>query len=109
MRGYPSQRFSDKAAVYYSAELRMVPEWNFLDRIPLLEERVGVEWIQLVGFVETGRVAPEYNFDELHSDLKWNVGVGLRAWAKGLVVRVDAAYSEEGAGVQMMVGQPFQF
>ncbi len=32
MRAYPSQRFSDKAAVYYAAELRMIPEWNFFDR-----------------------------------------------------------------------------
>jgi hypothetical protein len=24
MRGYPSRRFNDKAAVYYSAELRMI-------------------------------------------------------------------------------------
>ena len=30
-------------------------------------------------------------------------------WAKGLVARIDVAYSNEGMGVQMMVGQPFQF
>jgi hypothetical protein len=109
MRAYPTQRFSDKAAVYYAAELRMVPEWNFLNRVPLLEERVGVEWIQLVGFGEIGRVAPEYDLEALHQDMRWDVGVGLRAWAKGLVVRVDVAFSDEGLGVQMMVGQPFQF
>jgi hypothetical protein len=68
-----------------------------------------VEWIQLVGLAEVGRVAPHYDLGELHSDMRWDVGIGLRAWAKGLVVRVDTAYSDEGFGVQMMVGHPFQF
>jgi hypothetical protein len=109
MRAYPSQRFSDKAAVYYAAELRMTPEWNFLNRIAWLQEHVGVEWIQLVAFGEVGRVAPEYGVSELHQDMRWDAGIGLRAWAKGLVARVDVAYSDEGMGVQMMIAQPFQF
>lgn len=109
LRAYPSQRFSDKAAVYYGAELRMIPQWNPLDRITWLQERVGVEWIQVVAFAEAGRVAPEYSFDELHDDMRWDAGVGLRVWAKGLVGRVDVAYSDEGVGVQMMIGHPFQF
>jgi len=62
-----------------------------------------------VPFVEVGRVAPSYDLDNLHSSMKWDVGFGLRAWAKGLVVRMDLAVSEEGGGVQMMVSQPFQF
>jgi hypothetical protein len=109
MRAYPSQRFSDKAAVYYAAELRMVPRWNFFERFDWLQQRVGVEWMQLVAFGEIGRVAPRYSLDELHRNLRWDAGVGLRVWAKGLVGRVDVAYSEEGLGVQMMIGQPFQF
>jgi len=28
MRGYPYQRFNDKAAVYYAAELCLIPRWN---------------------------------------------------------------------------------
>jgi hypothetical protein len=109
LRAYPSQRFSDKAAVHYAAELRLIPEGNFLDRFTWVQERVGVEWIQLVAFAEAGRVAPSYNLDELHEDMRWDVGAGLRVWAKGLVGRVDVAYSEEGVGLQMMVGHPFQF
>ncbi len=109
MRAYPSQRFSDKAAVYYAAELRMVPDWNFFDSLPWVQERVGVEWIQFVGFAELGRVAPRYAARDLHRDMRWDVGLGLRAWAKGLVVRVDTAVSDEGFGVQMMVSHPFQF
>jgi hypothetical protein len=41
--------------------------------------------------------------------MQWNAGMGIRAWAKGLVVRVDTAYSNEGIGLQMMISQPFQF
>ena len=41
--------------------------------------------------------------------MRWDVGLGLRAWAKGLVVRVDIGISDEDFGVQMMVGHPFQF
>jgi hypothetical protein len=109
MRAFPAQRFNDKAGIYYSAELRLIPEWNPMENFPALQERVGIQWFQVVPFVEVGRVAPSWKIDELHSDMKWDVGCGVRAWARGLVARVDVAYSDEGFGVQMMVGQPFQF
>lgn len=109
MRGYPSQRFNDKAAVYYAAEVRLIPRWNPFERWEWLQKHVGIQWLQFVPFVEIGRVAPEYDVSTLHSDMKWNAGLGLRAWAKGIVARIDAAYSEEGVGVQMMISQPFQF
>lgn len=41
--------------------------------------------------------------------MKWDAGFGLRLWAKGIVARIDTAVSEEGAQVQMMISQPFQF
>ena len=100
MRGYPSQRFNDKAAVYYSAELRIIPRWNPFNGWPRIQKYVGIQWIQFVPFVEVGRVASEWNFNRLHSDMKWDVGLGLRAWAKGIVIRIDTAVSDEGAGVQ---------
>ena len=46
---------------------------------------------------------------DLHKDMKWDAGVGIRFLAKGIVARIDGAFSEEGGGVQMMVSQPFQF
>lgn len=46
---------------------------------------------------------------ESNSDMKWDVGLGIRSWAKGIVVRIDTAVSDEEIGVQMMVSQPFQF
>jgi hypothetical protein len=74
-----------------------------------LQQYLGVQWIQIVPFVEVGRVAPHWNLDRLHSDMKCDGGLGLRFLAKGIVARIDAAVSDEGAQVQMMVNQPFQF
>jgi len=109
MRGYPSSRFNDKAGIYYAAEYRMTPKWNPLAEISWLQKYLGIAWWQWVPFVEVGRVAPSWSVDELHSDMKWDVGFGVRAMAKGLVARVDTAVSDEGLRVQMMVSQPFQF
>ena len=109
LRGFPTQRFNDKAAIYYAAELRLIPEWNPFNNWPRIQKYVGIRWLQFVPFVEIGRVAPEWNFSRLHSDMKWNAGLGIRAWAQGIVVRIDTAFSNEGAGVQMMIAQPFQF
>ena len=109
LRGYPSQRFNDKAAVYYAAELRIIPRWNPFNGWPWIQKYVGIQWLQFAPFVEVGRVAPEWNFNTLHSDMKWDVGLGIRAWAKGIVIRIDSAVSDEDFGVQMMVSQPFQF
>ena len=108
MRGYPTQRFNDKAAVYYAAELRLIPEWNAFDNWPAVQSYAGIRWLQFVPFVEVGRVAPEWDFNRLHSDMKWDAGLGIRAWAQGIVIRIDTAYSAERVGVQMMISQPFQ-
>jgi len=109
MRGYPTNRFSDKAAIYYCGELRMIPRWNPFDNWPWLQKYVGIEWLQFVPFVEIGRVASKYDVKRLHSDMKWDAGLGIRALAKGIVIRIDSAFSNENFGVQMMIAQPFQF
>jgi hypothetical protein len=54
-------------------------------------------------------VAPTWNVERLHESMKWDAGLGVRFWAKGLAARIDTACSDEGFGVQMMVAQPFQF
>jgi len=109
LRGFPSQRFSDKAAIYYAAEMRFIPHWNPFDGWPWLQKYLGVQWLQFVPFFEIGRVAPVWNVQQLHEDMKWSAGLGVRFWAKGLVARIDSAVSDEGFAVQMMVAQPFQF
>ncbi len=109
MRAYPSQRFNDRAAIYYAAELRVIPDWNPFDAWPAFQDYADVEWIQFVPFIEVGRVASDWDLGNLHSSMKWSAGFGIRAWASGFVVRADTAVSEEGAQVQMMISQPFQF
>ncbi len=109
LRGYPSQRFSDKAGIYYAAELRLIPNLNPFENWQWLQDKLDVSWVQIVPFVERGRVAPKWNIGDLHEDTKWSAGIGLRARAKGLVVRIDTAASEEDVGIQMMINQPFQF
>jgi hypothetical protein len=74
-----------------------------------VKKYLGIEWWQWVPFVEVGRVAPSWDIGTLHSSMKWDVGLGIRAMAKGIVVRVDGAGSPEGWAVQMMVGHPFNF
>ena len=57
--------------------------------------------------VEVGRVAPDWDVGELHSDMKWDAGLGIRLMAMKSIVRLDIAVSEEAVGVWAMVGQPF--
>jgi len=106
MRGYENNRFSGKAVFYATAEYRAVLDWNPLkknDYIP-----VAVDWFQVVPFIEVGRVHDQYNFDLL-SDMKYDVGVSLRAMVAQLPVRLDVAYSDEGTNMWVMVQQPFDF
>ena len=106
MRGFPQYRFSDKSAVYYALEYRVIPEWNPLGSIAWLRW-LQVDWWQWVPFAEVGRVADHWNLRELHSDMKWDVGLGLRLMTAKVVVRGDAAYSEEGFHIWAMAGQAF--
>ncbi len=41
--------------------------------------------------------------------MKLSGGLGIRARARGIVVRLDFAGSDEGVGIQMMVGMPFSY
>jgi hypothetical protein len=106
MRGYPEGRYYDKAAVYYAAELRLIPDWN-----PLGEgswfERLDVDWLMFVPFVGLGRVSHSWSVRDLHDDMNWCAGLGVRAMAKNVVLRVDTAVSDEGLQVQMFVQHPF--
>jgi len=66
-----------------------------------------IPWWQWVGFIEVGRVNDQYDLAELHSSMKTSVGGGVRALVYELVIRVDAAVSEEGGEVQMFFNHPF--
>jgi hypothetical protein len=106
MKGFRDARFHDKAAVYATAEYRYTLDYNPIRNVSWLRF-LHLDWFQLVGFVEAGRVAPSYKADTLFKDMKTDVGVGLRALAGGVVVRADFAVSDEGANFWVMVGHPF--
>lgn len=106
LRGFPLYRFQDRAAIYYGAEYRWIPRWNPLGNISWLSW-LSIDWWQFVPFVEVGRVADEFDLSELHADMKWDAGIGVRLMAALVVVRADAAFSEEGFHLWAMVGQAF--
>jgi hypothetical protein len=109
LRAYPPTRYSDKAAIVYATELRIMPRWNPFAGDSWLKKRLGVQWVQFVPFFELGRVAPTWDFGDLHSDMNWSAGLGMRLWTQGLVARLDFAVADESNRISMMVGQPFQF
>lgn len=106
LRAYPNNRFNDRSVIYSTAELRYTPWWNPIGELRWLRW-LKMDWMQLVGFVEGGRVAPDYEFDELFSDWKADAGLGFRAMMAGGIVRFDFAVSEEGSAGWVMFGQPF--
>jgi outer membrane protein assembly factor BamA len=110
MRGYDTNRFSGKAAIYAAAEYRAILDWNPFKTTKFLEKYspVAVDWFQVVPFVEVGRVNDKYNTDLL-KDLKYDAGISLRAFAAELPVRLDVGFSEEGVNMWVMIRQPFDF
>jgi len=64
-----------------------------------------VDWLQLVGFGEMGRVAPSWSFNELHKDMQWSAGAGLRIMVKHIILRFDLAASDEDMIAQLFIGQ----
>ncbi len=106
MRAYTSNRFTDKSVVYATAEYRAVLDYNPLRKNDYLP--VAVDWFQVVAFVEAGQVNDEYNFDLL-SDMKYDVGISLRAFAAQIPVRLDFAYGDEGSNIWVMIRHPFDF
>jgi hypothetical protein len=106
MRAFPTGRFRDKSAVYYSAEMRFTPQFQEMRDWPIINY-FDVDWFQIVPFIEAGRVAEDYNADLFTKDLKFDAGIGLRAMAFRSVFRLDFAFSDEGGAVTAMISQPF--
>ncbi len=106
MRGYDANRFNDRSVVYASAEYRHTLFYNPIADISWLRF-LQLDWFQIVGFVEGGRVANEYKPSTLFSHWKTDFGLGIRAMVASGIVRLDYAYSDEGSHVWFMVGQPF--
>jgi hypothetical protein len=95
-----------KAVIYATAEYRYTLRHNPIKNVQWLRF-LNLDWFQLVGFVEGGRVAPEYKADLLFEDWKSDAGFSIRALTGGIVVRFDVGFSEEGSNMWVMVGHPF--
>jgi hypothetical protein len=105
-KGYSSNRFNDRSAVFYAAEYRQMPKTNPFKSIPYIN-KLNMPWWQWVAFAEVGRVHGEWNLSELHDDMKWDAGGGFRLNVEGVIVRLDVARGEEDTEVQMFIGHTF--
>jgi hypothetical protein len=106
MRGYPVDRFNDRAVIYATAEYRYTLRWNPLRDMAWLDF-LEPDWLQLVASVEGGQVAEEYSMSALFDDWKACGGVGIRFMLSGTVFRFDVSFSDEGSSAWAMVGHPF--
>ena len=108
LRGFPEARFSDRAALLYTGEYRIIPKWTPLANWGLLKSLgVKLDWMQVVVFGEAGRVAPDWDLDTFHQKMKTDAGMGLRFMANQMIVRIDGAYSTEGLQCQMYINHAF--
>ncbi|EOB2786903.1 BamA/TamA family outer membrane protein [Vibrio vulnificus] len=106
LRSFSSGRFHGKSAINYSAEYRVLPKWQPLDDISVLNI-YDIPWWQWVAFVDMGRVSDESRFSELHSDMQWSAGGAVRFQVEGIVVRAEMAWGSEESLFRVMVNQPF--
>lgn len=106
LRGYKDLRYHDKSMIYYSIELRKSLEWNPLNEYELTR-KIGIDLIQLALFCDFGRVAPNWQLEELHTKMKYTYGFGIRALMNGMVLRMDVGKSQHNLMVQMFVENPF--
>ncbi|WP_171371857.1 BamA/TamA family outer membrane protein [Vibrio owensii] len=106
LRGYTAGRYHGRSAIHYSAEYRVLPDWQPLDDIPLINY-YDLPWWQWVAFVEVGRVADDYDLKTLHEDMKWNVGGAVRFQVEGIVVRAEIAKGADEGTFRVMINQPF--
>ncbi len=106
LRGYTAGRYHGRSAIHYSAEYRVLPDWQPLDDIPLINY-YDLPWWQWVAFVEIGRVADDYDLKTLHEDMKWNVGGAVRFQVEGIVVRAEMAKGADEGTFRVMINQPF--
>lgn len=70
-------------------------------------EFANLEWWEIALFFETGRVAPEWDLNELHRSMKNDFGISFRVMANNDIGRLDIAWSEEDAAIWLMYGHPF--
>lgn len=106
LRSYSTARYTGNAAIHYSAEYRVKPEWQPLSGWPIFKW-YDVPWWQWAVFADVGRVADDYDLGDLHEDMQWSAGAGIRFQVEGVLVRTAMAWGEEESTFRVMVNQPF--
>ena len=107
LRGYSGGRFHGRSGLLYRAEYRMVPHWQPLDALPVIGPLYNIPWWQWTLFADVGRVADNFDLGELHSDMKYSVGGGVRFMVEGITVRLEMVNSPEDTFVRVFINQPF--
>lgn len=107
LRGYSSDRFYGRSAVSYSLEYRMMPKWQPLEDLPIIGPMYDIPWWQWTLFVDAGRVADDFDVQELHQDMKTSFGGGIRFRVEGVTVRTEVASGAEETFFRVFVNQPF--
>ncbi len=107
LRGYTTDRFYGRSAVSYSLEYRVMPHWQPLDDLPVIEGLYDIPWWQWTLFIDAGRVANTFSLEELHNDMKYSIGGGIRFKVEGVTVRTEIASSKENTQFRVFVNQPF--
>lgn len=106
LRSYATARYTGNAAIHYSAEYRVKPEWQPLGDWPIFNW-YNIPWWQWTLFADVGRVADDYDLSELHEDMKWSAGGGVRFQIEGVVIRTEMAWGQEDSMFRVMVNQTF--
>ena len=107
MRGFETNRFHGRSAVAYTAEFRMMPDWQPLQDLPLVGELYEIPWWQWAVFIDAGRVADTFSLSELHTDMKYSIGGSIRFKVEGITIRTEIAASEEDTMFRVFINQPF--
>ncbi len=107
LRGYGSDRFYGRSAVSYSIEYRMMPKWQPLEDMPIIGPLYDIPWWQWTLFMDAGRVADDFDVQELHQDMKTSFGGGIRFRVEGVTVRTEIASGDEETFFRVFVNQPF--
>ncbi|MDH4120831.1 MAG: hypothetical protein OEV94_03915 [Deltaproteobacteria bacterium] len=106
LRAYPINRFNGGATAFAGTELR----FNFsgdpepIDIFIMKDVKMALQWAL---FCETGSVAE--TADRLWKRSRTDCGTGVRmVGGSGLVYRMDYAVGDEGGGLVMLVGYPWE-
>lgn len=106
MRAYPQNRFNGAHIRFAAAEYR----WNITDETTpfniLIAKDIRTS-IQMAAFYEIGAAADRSS--KLYDETRSNYGIGARMVTEGgFIIRADVATGDEGPGVTIIIGYPWE-